>query len=509
MRQCVKQSCKDKIKKQTTTFIATLTSAVFCLNFLAAPCAFSDDSRKQETDMVLFSPVKEISSPLDRQPPGVLRSRVVQTDIEQIDEIHDMRINTFVLNLFDNEQHYAKLETIEYGTHGRFHLIGVLEDTVDGTFIIAVGDDGIAGTVKNGSYGTYRISHHSEGLSVIQHLDDQNAVSCSGGIRVDTKLPKRGPEQEFEASKKDISGTLEVLTAYTPAARDEAGGHSEMLTLINLAVAETNRGWNISQINPDLKLVGVAELRYTESGDIGTDLSRLRKKNDGYMDIIHDIRDAVGADFVNLIVDSTEAGIAYVPGSLSSAFESSAFSVVDIDYATGYYTYGHELGHNQGCAHDHDNSMPNDGLYPYSHGHRWIEPLPSSVTLRTVMAYPPGVRVNHYSNPDVIYNMFATGVPMHEPGAANNALTINNSASTVANFRHSQGTVVWIDFSNVINGESGTYAQPYNSIAEGINAVPFGGILRIKTGAKVENVRISKELTIRPFNGPVRIIGAS
>ena len=73
------------------------------------------------------------------------------------------------------------------------------------------------------------------------------------------------------------------------------------------------------------------------------------------------------------------------------------------------------------------------GLYPYSFGYKH----PSNL-FRTVMAYdcPGGCpRVLHFSNPNVNYS----GAPTGTVAQHNNALSINNAANTVANFRQAVG----------------------------------------------------------------------
>src|SRR5690606_8528303 len=84
-------------------------------------------------------------------------------------------------------------------------------------------------------------------------------------------------------------------------------------------------------------------------------------------------------------------------------------------------------------SHDPDNS--NGGLYPYSFGHRFFG-FDFNV-YRTVMAYAPGSRIARFSNPLVIYQGAPTGTVN-----ANNAMTINNAASTAANFRSSGDVLI-------------------------------------------------------------------
>jgi hypothetical protein len=131
----------------------------------------------------------------------------------------------------------------------------------------------------------------------------------------------------------DSGATIDVLVAYTPAARNQAGGATAVQSLINLAVSETNTGYSNSGVNQRIRLVYSTEVSYTESSDTDagwdTDLSRLQSKTDGYMDSLHTLRDQYGADLVVLIVQkSLYCGMGYVMDTLSSAFESKAFCMV-------------------------------------------------------------------------------------------------------------------------------------------------------------------------------------
>ena len=93
--------------------------------------------------------------------------------------------------------------------------------------------------------------------------------------------------------------------------------------------------------------------------------------------------------------------------------------------ALGYYTFGHELGHNFGCHHDPDSDTNTD--FSYGHGHL-IEQGVASKGYRTVLAYSSSnheTRVNYYSNPAVIFSetQTATGVS----GLSNNARVITEN----------------------------------------------------------------------------------
>ena len=128
------------------------------------------------------------------------------------------------------------------------------------------------------------------------------------------------------------------------------------------------------------------------------------------------------------------AGIAYLMSDVSPSFAYSAFSVTKRSYATGYYTFGHELGHNLGSHHDRANASSSPA-FPYSYGYQ----APDRA-FRTIMAYNDGCgcpKIQAYSNPDVWSGGQPTGIDhdVDPLNSADNAQSINNAAYTFANFR--------------------------------------------------------------------------
>jgi hypothetical protein len=99
------------------------------------------------------------------------------------------------------------------------------------------------------------------------------------------------------------------------------------------------------------------------------------------------------------------------------------------------YTFGHELAHNMGTAHapEDPNAPP---VLPYAYGYKDPAQL-----FRTVMAYdcPSGCpRVLHFSNPAATHS----GRPTGTPDLQNNALALNQTSPTAANFRESRPSTV-------------------------------------------------------------------
>jgi hypothetical protein len=156
-------------------------------------------------------------------------------------------------------------------------------------------------------------------------------------------------------------------------------------------------------------------------------------------------------------------GVGYLMSNVSTAFASSAFSVVQRDCATGYYSFGHEMGHNMGAHHDRYAAKNENGAYAYSHGY-----VDKPGKWRTVMAYNDDcnasgfncTRIQYWSNPNVDYQGNPTGISENDSKSANNALTLNNTAYTVSNFRSSGSPIpapqcdMAIGFNVTLSGKS-------------------------------------------------------
>jgi len=216
---------------------------------------------------------------------------------------------------------------------------------------------------------------------------------------------------------------INVMANWTSSAASASGNIS---ALVDLAVAETNQGYTNSGVSIDMILVHKSQVTYTQSGSFSTDLSRYRGTSDGYMDSIHTTRNSVGADVALLVINnSSSCGLASGIGSTAS----TAFADAHWDCITGYYSFGHEIGHLQSARHD----INTDGTltpYAYGHGYRYT----GSPSWRTIMAYncPAGCpRLNYWSNPNKLYN----GVPMGNTTRADNTRVLNTTRGTVAAFR--------------------------------------------------------------------------
>lgn len=255
----------------------------------------------------------------------------------------------------------------------------------------------------------------------------------------DMSTPNDAPA---EAACQDDGTVIDILVAYTAAAREASGGTDTLTALINQRVSDMNTANIVSAAPFTWRLVGTLEVDYAESGSISSDLGALQNPADGLMDEVHNVRDAVRADLVALLVaqgNDNMCGLAFQMMDLNSDFANKPFGVTALDYPGDYIcsslTLAHELGHNLGNA--HDRAHHNDAvLFPYSYGYQ-----AASGAFRDIMSYdcPNGCqRLNFWANPDVWYLGEPTGVdyetdPAH---AADIVRSMNGARLKAANFRN-------------------------------------------------------------------------
>jgi peptidyl-Asp metalloendopeptidase len=399
--------------------------------------------------------------------PTVVRTRYVKINFDQLKgSLFPDGAGSVLLNLYGDLSYRATKGRLEKRSASRYTWFGRVDGAVLSEVILVVEDGVMAGNIMvNGEF--YQVRAVGEGIHAVRKIDQSKFPQEAPPIPVHTTPDQ--PQTLSPSSGADDGSTIDVLVAYTAAA---SSGSANIMTEIQLGIDETNQSYANSGIAQRVRLVHTAQVSYTETGKGDTDLIRLKSTNDGYLDEVHSLRDTYGADLVSLWVENMDAcGIGYLMTNVSTSFAPSGFSVVKRSCATGYYSFGHEMGHNMGAHHDRYVTNGEDGAYPYSHGYvntqeRW----------RTVMAYGNQctdngydcARIQYWSNPGVTYQGSPTGISQNDSDSANNALSLDNTAYTVANFRTSNSPAPQCDlavgFDVTISGkviEDGYYASNF------------------------------------------------
>jgi len=383
----------------------------------------ADDARSLSADLFgIDAPVPERFA----TGPGVVRVRAAAAGVEafagagvgavlRLRLFEDVAVRVVVQDAIDRD--------------GLRVLKGRVEGDEAGAMTAVVRDGWLSAMVETRGR-VYRIRSAGAGTQVVSEIVPEGLPRCAAGVDV-------GAFEDDDAAMADggacdDGSTIDVLVLFTPVAMNAAGGQFQLLSEINLAFSLTNAAYIGSGIDTRLNIVHVAQTSYLENGSYSDHLSRLRGNGDGFMDEVHALRNEHAADLVALIVNDGEyCGIAYRMQTLSPGFASSGFSVTTWYCAASSRTLAHEIGHNQGCCHDHDNDCGGP-IYSYAFGHRFFGN--GGNQYRTVMSYAPGARIGRFSNPGVFFDGQPTGVASGS-NAANNAQTLNNTDFTVANFR--------------------------------------------------------------------------
>jgi hypothetical protein len=401
--------------------------------------------------------------------PGAVRSRAVRIDF---DLLSDLRVGEeVVLNLFDDLSATAVLQRTDWRFPKGYALVGGIETEPPGQFVLFKNGKTLAGFIRAPGRGTYRVRPGAGTLHLVEEIDDGALPPCGNGV------------QEAFGAQGAVAGgptcddgsVVDVLVVYTPIARQAAGGTNAIYSIVAAHVADANAAYVNSNVNTQLNMVAAEEVDYDEGGSYGTHLARLAEPSDGYMDEAHVLRELYLADLVALIVNDSEyCGIANLMWPFS----------VNTWYCN--LIMAHELGHNFGCCHaiGDGGGCFSGGVFPYSNGYRFYGN--SGPQWRTVMAYAPGNRIPYFSNPNILYDGQPTGIPEGQPGAADNARTINETRSTIANFRAAVPVkpVMYVDANATGTGNGTTWGSAFTDlgVALSVAACPLVEELWVSAG---------------------------
>lgn len=384
---------------------------------------------------VFASPFATVArAALDEKDPVVaaLRADAANADISRMDvDVSRLTIDAATLELALPGKGTVSLVRDDSGYSGDGTLIwnghvagkaGPDEEALKNEVTLVKSGTEVMGSLRIGGQ-LYRMASAGKGSHVLTRIDERKMPADHGREYQDLPILDIGKDDAATGEATRAVSTIRVMVVITDRAKAKIGNTTNF---VNLAVSETNTGYTNSGVEISLQLAGVYTTSYVESGSMSTDLARIRGTSDGYLDSVHSLRTSNAADVVMFVIDNpASCGLASGIGSTAS----TAFAAVHYSCATGYYSFGHEIGHLQSARHDPAND-PTNTPYAYGHGYQY-----AAGGWRTIMAYACSTgtcnRINYWSNPAKL----RSGVPMGTTTRHHNQRVLNNTKATIAGFR--------------------------------------------------------------------------
>lgn len=355
---------------------------------------------------------------------------------------------------------------------GKFTWRGREEGNPDSRATLTVHKGLVHGLVMIGE-NTYEIRPQRGRKLLVELLDTASFPACDVGPEqyIDSAQTSSGQSQAAApaAEGDGTTNTIDVMVIYTAAARTDSGGTYEMEAKIEAAVDVSNTAFIDSDMTARFRLVHMEETGFSEAVGFSASLDWVTTDAG-----IAALRNTHNADMVGLIIDRSDScGIGWVQRPIGSWFSQYAFQVTAANCAVGGLTFAHEHGHNMGFEHNPENSSTTSPSNPWSYAH-YVDGV-----YRTVMSYSNPcasgcTRSGHFSNPDIPYLGYATGIANQR----DNARTGDQSAPVIELFRggsgmFSGGDIVKIpvsqDADDAEEWDSGSFFLTSSALDLGIN----------------------------------------
>lgn len=354
--------------------------------------------------------------------PATVEARAIEVETEQLargaEELH--------FPLLDDLPHSATRIKFEVRAPDDVTWRGTLDGLADHAVLLTLKQGVVVGLIYAPD-ALYEIGPTPDGGQRLARIDSAKFPPCGGAIEPEPPAEYASTSRRPLAGLNETRDRIDVMVVYTPEAMAAAGGTAGIEATIQAAVDLANTAFENSLMQTRFWLTHTALVDRHDSGSMPSDLSWVRTSAQ-----VATLRGQHCADLVSLIVENGggSCGLGYIMTSPGSDFARNAFQVTARDCAVGNLSWAHEHGHNMGMAHDPVNAA-GGGAYSDSYGH-YVTNL-----FRTVMSYPTPcgltcLRVPYFSNPDVSYLGYPTGVL----GQRDNHRTGELTGDIVANFRH-------------------------------------------------------------------------
>ena len=411
-----------------TALTGTLTGHVAAAQEAATTVAFADVSVPAGT----LAPM--VAESVAASP----RSRFVDIDTSRLRS--ELLSDEVTFDLFDGVSvDFGGTGESSLGVDGNLTWSGT---TPSATATLSFADDGVRGSIQSGdaSYSIVPVDGTTHLLfeegRVFPPTEEPLVPPDAPTWASDTpaSAPAAGPFDQVP-SAADGTPVIRVLTVFDDLSSTYYGGDANAVAELGATIDEVNAAYARSGVNLVMQSAAIERVSYASTQSAGTELNRVTKTTDGYLDEVPARRDALAADLVVFVtpLGGASCGQAWLLAPPYSSFDPAfGFGVVDPSCARGNLTFAHETGHNLGADHG-----PTGGQLGYNNGY-----INLAAGYRTVMSYydpgctNPCTRLPYFSSPSVLYNGQPTGSPTQD-----NARVLNEQGPYVSTYRTGGGPV--------------------------------------------------------------------
>jgi hypothetical protein len=317
---------------------------------------------------------------------------------------------------------------------------GIIEGDPSSDVTLVVSGQGVIGVISTSGGQPYQLRPLADGMTLLEQIDDTPALDA--GLEPDPRPEPSGAATHVtrhyamtgcptEPTACDAGAMIDVLVAYTDAAREWAGGMHKLQGHLRAAIARANSSLNRSGVWHRIRLKATMATDWAESGTPQQDLAALTQFGAEWSLAIRERRDSpeVGADLVVLITAASN-GDGYAYGPRDCPDRDRAYAVVAVQSLRARNALAHEVGHLLGAGHINE-----PGFDDYSRAFRQTSPAGQCRGFSTIMdgasLCPKCVRLNAWSaGADARKHC---GEPLGDARADNSA-TVMRSACEVAQY---------------------------------------------------------------------------
>jgi hypothetical protein len=349
--------------------------------------------------------------------------------------------STFSITLPDGTSCQGVVEQTRIEGPERFVSSGRFADHPAGDFLFIVDHGRVAGTL--GLTGDDRYCLMPAERPGVQRLTRQQTPGpIRAGIRPrgqKTEQPRRGitpavADPEAMASQPII----DVLFLYTPRVLTVSGNIANVELAVDLAIAQANQAYADSGAIQRLRAVHLDQVDYLESGSLQTDLDRLTRAADGFMDLAFLLRNDYRADLVHLFLASGDLPELGWLNNFSTFNTTWTFSVSNLPFLAND-AFTRAVGSNQGIEPDWVPLATARGAFPqYSFDYAFVGS--SGQFWKTMNSNGAGTRIRRHSNPLLLFDGVPTGQPTTAAQPADAVQSLNKTSVTIAAI--ADGTII-------------------------------------------------------------------